>query len=261
MLIIPMLKESERLFQRFAALLIYRAAGGIGYASGLAQVFVTVVQAAELRPLAYDDVHSHSVAGHLVLAEQQRARPVTVERLLHPLGIGGSVHVARAVCAVDEEKQRLLSHVLVRHPVNENLELWLTVALVLAHVVVCILPPQQVDVRCSIPVLGGQRHARTAVGLQQRRVDQVVGIDDTLGQAACHLAALSGIDNLVAVVFALLAPFAADVVNKAHAWEESVYLIIYAVCDGAAGFAEHYVLLPYAAIDYHRAHQCQCNER
>ena len=71
MLIVPMLEEAEGLRQRLAFLFVDRAAGCIGDAGGLAQILVSVVEAAELRPLTDDDVHGHSITGHLVLTDDK----------------------------------------------------------------------------------------------------------------------------------------------------------------------------------------------
>ena len=122
--------------------------------------------------------------------------------------------------------------------VHEGLVARFAVAFVLTDVVVGVLAPEQVDVRGSVPVLRGQRDAWTVVRLQQGAVDEVVGIDDALGQSACHLAVVGRICYLFGVVFALLPAFAADVVDEDDAGEFAVHLIIYTVGDGTAGFAE-----------------------
>ena len=186
--IVPMLEETEGLGQGQAIGFVDGAAGGVGESGCFAQVFIAVVEAAELGPLTDDDVHGDGIAGHLVLRDDERAGPIAIEGGLHPLGIGGSVHVARAVSAIDEEEEGLLAQVFVGHEVHEGLVAGLAVALVLTDVVVGILPPEQADVRGAIPVLGRQSHARAVVGLQKGGVDEVVGIDDALGQSSRHLA-------------------------------------------------------------------------
>ena len=58
----------------------------------------------------------------------------------------------------DDEEQGLLPHVIMRHPIDEGLIARFPVALVLTHIVMRILTPQQVDVRRTIPVLRRQGH-------------------------------------------------------------------------------------------------------
>ena len=128
-------------------------------------------------------------------------------------------------------------------------------AFVLADVVVGVLSPEQVDVGGTIPVLGGQRHTGSAVCLQQGGVDEVVGIDDALGQSACHLAVVDGVDNLLRIVLTLLTPVTTNVVNHADEGELTMHLIINAVGNGTAGFTEDDVLLANASVAHHRAHE------
>ena len=180
MILVTVFKKPQRLIYRFPLLLINGSAGCIGQAGSLAQILVAVVQAAELWPFIDDDVHSHGIAGYLVLRNNYRTGPITVEWLLHPFGVGCSVHIARAVGAVNQEQQCLLPHVLMRHPIHEGLVDGLAVTFVLTYVVVCILSPQQVNVCCSIPVLGGQGYTRACMRLEQSGVNQVVGINIAL---------------------------------------------------------------------------------
>ena len=158
---VPMLEESDRLLDGLAFLLIGGTAGSVGQAGCFTQILVAVVQALELWPLTDNDVHAHSITGNLVLSDDDGTSPVAVEWLLHPLGVWCPVHVARTVGAINEEEQSLLPHVLVCHPVYEGLIARLAVTLILAHVVVCVSSPEQVDVCSSIPVLGCQRHSWT----------------------------------------------------------------------------------------------------
>ena len=154
-----MLHQSEGLFQRLPVLPIHRSALWPRNAGCLQQVFVAIGERTIFRPFADEQVHAHSVASHLVLRNDERAGPVIVEGRLLPFGVGLEVHVARAVCSVDEEEERLLPQVLVAHEVNESLVAWFPVAFVGTEVVVCISPPDEIDVRCPIPVLGGQRNS------------------------------------------------------------------------------------------------------
>ena len=96
--------------------------------------------------------------------------------------------------------------------------------------------------------------------LQEGRVDEVVGIDDTLGQSSRHLAVVNGIDNLLWIVLALLPSVATDVVDHPYEGEFAVHLIINTVGDGTAGFTEHDVLLSHPTVAHHRAHQGQRHE-
>ena len=148
-----MLKKSERLLYRLAILLIHCSTWSIWYAGCLAKVFVAIVQAAELWPFADNHIHRHGIACHLVLRGNQRAGPVAIERFLHPFGIWCSVNITGAIGAVNEEEKGLLTHVLMSHEIDECLIAGLSVFLVLTHIVVGILPPKQVYVGCSIPVL------------------------------------------------------------------------------------------------------------
>ena len=67
MILVPMFEESERLLQNLAILHIDSATWRIGYRSRFAQIFVAIVEAAELGPFADDDIHAHGIAGHLIL--------------------------------------------------------------------------------------------------------------------------------------------------------------------------------------------------
>ena len=98
------------------------------------------------------------------------------------------------------------------------------------------------------------------MGLQQRRVDEIVGINNTLGQSTGQLTVVLRIDNLFRVVLALFASVAADVVDETHIGKLAVHLVVDAVCDGTAGFAEHDVLLTNTTVPDHRTHQGQRHE-
>ena len=67
MFLVPVFEETERLLQGLAFLLIDSTTGRIGNQCCLTQILVAIVQAAKLRPLPDDDVHTDSVAGYFIL--------------------------------------------------------------------------------------------------------------------------------------------------------------------------------------------------
>ena len=149
----------------------------------------------------------------------------------------------------------------MRHPIDKSLIARFPVTLVLTHVVMRILTPQQVDVRRPIPVLRRQSHTWSRVGLQQGRVYQVIGIDDTLSQTARHLTVIYRIDYLLRIILTFLPSVATDIIDERHIREFPVHLIKYTVRDSPARFTEDDILLTDAAIAHHRAHQGQSHIR
>ncbi len=207
-----------------------------------------------------EHVHAHHVACQGVLRHDDATAPVVVEGRLLPLGCRCSVDVAAAVGAVDEEEQALLSQVLMAYPIHHGLVARLAVTLVGADAIVGVLAPQEVDVGGAIPVLGGERHAGAIVGLQQGRVDEVVGIHHALGQSAGHLAIVHRVFQLLGVVLALEASLATDVVDEHHVREFTVNLVLDAIGDGTARLAYDDVLLRHARLVDQATHECQCHE-
>lgn len=67
MLLVPMLKQSEIIFQRLPLLLIDSTTGGVWNGCGLTQILIAVVKTLELWPLVDNDVHTHGIAGHFIL--------------------------------------------------------------------------------------------------------------------------------------------------------------------------------------------------
>ena len=95
------------------------------------------------------------------------------------------------------------------------------------------------------------------MGFQQGCVYQIVGIDDTLSQTACHLTVIYRIDNLLRIILTFLPSVATDIIDERHIREFPVHLIKYTVRDSPARFTEDDILLTDAAIAHHRAHQGQ----
>ena len=144
------------------------------------------------------------------------------------------------------------------HPVDECLVAGFAMPFILTHIVVSILTPQQIDVSSSIPVFTCERHTRTGMGLQQGCINEIIGIYNALSQSAGHFAIIHGIDNLLGIILAFLPSVATDIIDEANARERTVHLIIYAVGDGPAGFAEHDILLSDAPVAHQRTYQRQC---
>ena len=90
--------------------------------------------------------------------------------------------------------------------------------------------------------------------LQQSRVYQVGGINDTLGKSPCHLAVFLRIYYLLRVILTLLPAVSSNVIDETDIRKLPVHLVVYAVGNGAAGFAKHYVLLSHPAVSDEGAH-------
>ena len=142
-------------------------------------------------------------------------------------------------------------------PIDHRLVARLAVALVGADAVVGIHAPEEVDIRSSVPILGRKGYARALVGLQQGRVNQVLRIDDALGQAARHLAVIDRVFQLLGVVLALETTLAAEVVDEDHLGELAVATVVDAVRDGAARLADDHILFTDTAIANERTQQRQ----
>ena len=132
---------------------------------------------------------------------------------------------------------------------------------ILTYIIVCILPPKQVNIGCSIPILTRQRNTRTTMCFQQSRIDEVIGINNALCQSTCHLTIIYGIDDLLWIILTFLSSVSTDIINKTNIWKFSMNLVKDTICNSTTGFAKHDVLLTNTTITYHRTHQSQSNER
>ena len=150
-----------------------------------------------------------------------------------------------------------MTQILVANPIDHRLIARLAVAFVGADAVVGIHAPEEVDIRGSVPILGRKGHARTFVGLQQGRVNQVLRIDDALRQTASHLAVIDRVFQLLGIVLALESSLATEVVDKDHLRKLAVTTVVDAVRDGAARLANNHILLTDTAIVNERAQQGQ----
>ncbi len=148
----------------------------------------------------------------------------------------------------------------MRDEVDEGLVSGLAVTFVGTEVVVCVLSPHQRYVGGSIPVFGGERHAGALVGLEQGAVDDIVGIGNAACHAAGHASVVCRIGNAVGIVFAFLASVTTDVVDHAHSGKLAVYLVVDAVGDGSAGFADDDVVLRDSAAIDQRPHEGEGDE-